>query len=240
MISLQDITLGYGRRTLLSAVSATFAAGTFTALLGRNGSGKSTLLRAIALPGNVSAGRITVNGNDVAALRADARARLVSIVTTERVRISNLSCRQVVALGRAPYTDRMGRLRCEDREAVERALEAVDITSFADKSMDRMSDGECQRVMIARALAQQTPVILLDEPCAFLDLPARCDMHRLLSSLAHEHGKTILFSTHDLDMALGYCDTLALIDTPHLVCGPAHDASLRADVTRIFGLDPAK
>lgn len=237
MISLCDITLGYGSRTLLEGASATFGEGTFTALLGRNGAGKSTLLRAMAALGPVAAGRITVGGRDMAAMSAAERARMVSIVTTERVRIANLACRQVVALGRAPYTGWSGRLGADDAAAVERALEAVGMSDFAGKSMDRMSDGECQRIMIARALAQQTPVILLDEPCAFLDLPARYDMHRLLSSLAHDEGKTIIFSTHDLDSAAACCDNIALIATPHLVCRPAQEMLHSGEIELAFGLE---
>ena len=236
MIELHDITLGYGSRTLLERVSATFPAGSFTALLGRNGSGKSTLLRAIASLGKPADGYITIGGRDIRDIGSGERARMVSMVTTERVRVANLACRQVVALGRAPYTDWSGRLRTEDRESVERAMELTGVSAFADKSMDRMSDGECQRIMIARAVAQQTPVILLDEPCAFLDLPARYEMHRLLCRLAREEGKTILFSTHDLDMALGHCDSIALIDTPHLVCGIAEDVVRSGIVERTFGL----
>ncbi len=139
-----------------------------------------------------------------------------------------------MALGRAPYTDWTGRLRAEDRALVARALELVGMAAFARKSLDRMSDGECQRVMIARALAQDTPVILLDEPTAFLDLPSRYELAMLLRRLAHEEGKCILFSTHDIDVALGFCDFAALIDSPSLCCLPAAEMARSGRIERLF------
>ena len=125
-------------------------------------------------------------------------------------KIANLACEDVVALGRAPYTNWIGRMQETDRDIVARSLRLVGMEAFARKTMDRMSDGECQRILIARALAQDTPVILLDEPTAFLDLPNRYELATLLRRLAHDEGKCILFSTHDLDVALGLCDAQML------------------------------
>ena len=174
-IRLDHIALSYGSHTLLEDVSASFGQGELTALIGRNGTGKSTLLRALAGLGSVSAGNIELCGRPLSALTPHERATTVGFVTTDRVRIANLACEDVVALGRAPYTNWIGRMQEADRAVVERSLELVGMSGFARKTMDRMSDGECQRVMIARVLAQDTPVILLDEPTAFLDLPNRYD-----------------------------------------------------------------
>ncbi len=127
----------------------------------------------------------------------------MGFVTTDRVRIANLACEDVVALGRAPYTNWIGRMQEADRAVVARSLRLVGMAAFARKTMDRMSDGECQRVLIARALAQDTPVILLDEPTAFLDLPNRyTNWRRCCGGWPARSGKCILFSTHDLDVAL--------------------------------------
>ena len=156
------------------------------------------------------------------------------------VRIANLPCRDVVALGRAPYTDWIGRMQAADRAAVDRALELVGMSAFARKTMDRMSDGECQRVMIARALAQDTPVILLDEPTAFLDLPNRYELASLLRRLARDEGKCILFSTHDLDIALSLCDAVALIDTPSLHLLPAGAMARSGLIERLFAGESAR
>ena len=233
-ISLRHITLAYGRRTLLEEVCAEFAPRSLTALIGRNGTGKSTLLRAIAGLNPAAKGDVCLCGRPLAELAPQQRAATVSFVTTERVRIANLACEDVVALGRAPYTNWIGRLREEDRQIVHRALEQVGMGAFARKTMDRMSDGECQRVMIARALAQDTPVILLDEPTAFLDLPNRYKLAILLRRLAHEERKCILFSTHDLDIALSLCDAVALIDTPQLHLLPADEMVRSGWIERLF------
>ena len=233
-ISLRHITLAYGRRTLLEEVSAEFAPQSLTALIGRNGTGKSTLLRAIAGLNPAAKGDVCLCGRPLAELAPQQRAATVSFVTTERVRIANLACEDVVALGRAPYTNWIGRLREEDRQIVHRALEQVGMGAFARKTMDRMSDGECQRVMIARALAQDTPVILLDEPTAFLDLPNRYELAILLRRLAHKERKCILFSTHDLDIALSLCDAVALIDTPQLHLLPADEMVRSGWIERLF------
>ena len=205
-ISLHGLTLAYGRRVLLRDADAVLPQGSITALIGRNGTGKSTLLRAIAGLGTAT-GEIRLCGKPLAALTALQRASTVSFVTTDKIRIANLACEDVVAL-------------------------------------DRMSDGECQRILIARALAQNTPVILLDEPTAFLDLPNRYELASLLRRLAHEEGKCIFFSTHDLDVALGLCDATALIDTPALHCMSAADMAASGHIERLFAgagisFDPA-
>lgn len=236
MIRLENISLGYGARTLLEGVTTHFEAGTLTALIGRNGAGKSTLLRALAGLEPLQAGAITIGGQSIAELDGAEAARRVAFVATDKVRIANLPCEDLVALGRAPYTNWIGRLQAVDREIVADALAKVGMSEFAHKTMDRMSDGECQRVMIARALAQQTPVILLDEPTAFLDMPNRYELCRLLQRLAHDEQKVILFSTHELDIATKMCDEIALIDTPQLLHQPASEMVAGGAIERLFGI----
>lgn len=243
-IRLDHITLSYGSRTLLADVCADFTQHSLTALIGRNGTGKSTLLRAIAGLGPVTAGTIELCGRPLAGLSPHERAATVSFVTTDKVRIANLTCEDVVSLGRAPYTNWIGRMQEEDRAVVERSLQLVGMSAFARKTMDRMSDGECQRVMIARALAQDTPIILLDEPTAFLDLPNRYELATLLRRLSRDERKCVLFSTHDLDIALSLCDAVALIDTPQLHLLPADEMVSSGYLERLFSgrsaqFDPA-
>lgn len=243
-IALDHITLSYGSRVLMREVSASMPQGSLTALIGRNGTGKSTLLRAVAGLEAPAAGTVSLAGHRSSTLTPQQLAATVSFVTTDRVRIANLTSEELVSLGRAPYTDWIGRMRDADRVAVARALDRVGMSAFARKTMDRMSDGECQRVMIARALAQDTPVILLDEPTAFLDLPNRYALASLLRRLAHEEGKCILFSTHDLDVALSLCDAVALIDTPSLYHLPAAEMVASGHIERLFAgagiaFDPA-
>lgn len=236
-ILLDHITLAYGSRTLLDGVSACIPQHSLTALIGRNGTGKSTLLRAVAGLNPADGGDIRLCDRRLSALTPRERAATVSFVTTDKVRIANLACEDVVALGRAPYTNWIGRMQEADRGIVERSLALVGMSAFAHKTMDRMSDGECQRVMIARALAQDTPVILLDEPTAFLDLPNRYSLALLLRRLAHDEGKCILFSTHDLDVALTLCDSVALIDTPRLHHLPAAEMTSSGHIERLFAGD---
>ena len=235
MIELRGVGIGYGHRELLNGANATFAAATLTALAGRNGSGKSTLLRAIAGLGSITSGEISIDGISHFATAAD-RSRAIAFVNTQRVRIANMRCRDLVGLGRAPYTDWAGRLSRRDKEIVAMALSTVGMADYADRSIDTMSDGECQRIMIARALAQDTPNILLDEPTSFLDLPNRYQLMELLGELAHKQGKTILLSTHELDIALSTADNIALIDTPRLLTLPTASDSTRGKVADVIGL----
>ena len=236
MIELHDITLAYGSRQLLSGVTAVIRAGESTALIGRNGSGKSTLLRAVAGLGvsTLRGGRILVGGTDTARMKPAERARTVSVVTTDKCRVANLRVEDAVALGRAPYTNWIGRMQAGDRQIVNESLAQVGMENFAAKTMDSLSDGEAQRVMIARALAQKTPVILLDEPTAFLDLPARYELCALLRRLAREEGKCILFSTHELDIAVRMCDSVAVIETPSLHVATAAQTLADGTVGRLF------
>ena len=234
MIELHDLSIGYGDRTLLSEVEATIEKGKLTALIGRNGTGKSTLLRAIAGLNRRYSGRILLDGRPAADTRTAEMARTLAFVTTERTRIANLKCEDVVAIGRAPYTNWIGRMQKADTEIVMRSLASVGMEDYAERTMDRMSDGECQRIMIARALAQDTPIILLDEPTSFLDMPNRYELCTLLAQLAHDEGKCILFSTHELDIALSLSDRIALIDTPGLHCMPTEEMRRSGYIERLF------
>lgn len=211
MISISNLNLGFRARTLLAEVSTDFPQRCLTALIGRNGTGKSTLLRALAGLNNRYTGDILIDGSQLRDLGRPEMARRLAFVNTERTRIPNLRCRDVVAMGRAPYTNWIGRLSENDALAVDDALRAINMQDYADRTMDRMSDGECQRIMIARALAQDTPNILLDEPTSFLDLPNRYRLVELLGELAHSRNKCIIFSTHELDIALRRTDRIALL-----------------------------
>ena len=234
MIRFQSLSLGYGSRILIDSLSATVKSGELTALVGRNGTGKSTLLRAITGLGERIGGDILLGDKSIDSLSTAELATMVAFVTTDKVRIANLRCRDVVALGRAPYTNWIGRMQEQDEEIVMRSMELVGMSDYADKTMDRMSDGECQRIMIARALAQQTPIILLDEPTAFLDMPNRYELCTLLQRLAHEEQKCILFSTHELDIALALCDSIALISPPQLHLLPTEEMVKSGYIEKLF------
>ena len=237
MIELHHFSIGYGENLLLREVDASIKEGKLTALIGRNGTGKSTLLRAIAGLNRCYSGDINLNGQNIADMRAGEMAKKMAFVTTGRTRIANLRCCDVVAVGRAPYTNWIGKMQDTDNAIVMRSLALVGMETFADRTMDKMSDGECQRIMIARALAQSTPVILLDEPTSFLDMPNRYELCTLLSRLAHEEKKCILFSTHELDIALTLADSIALIDTPELLCMSTGEMRRSGTIERLFQND---
>ena len=234
MITLNSLTLAYDSKRILEAANTTFTRGTLTALVGRNGSGKSTLLRALAAIDTPLSGCVIVDGKPLHSLSAVERAKAISFVSTQRVRVANMRCADVVATGRAPYTNWLGAMQAEDSDIVNRALEAVGMADFAQRAINTLSDGECQRVMIARALAQQTPVILLDEPTAFLDIPTRFEICRLLATLAHTEGKTIIFSTHDTDAALPVSDNVAVLENCALNLYPQAEAT--EVLKRLFAL----
>lgn len=234
MIKLNDITLSFGSRTLIAHASAHFECGRMTALLGRNGTGKSTLLRAIASLGEVQGGAIEIGGRELSELSNADLARMVAFVNTERVSVEAMTAYDLVAVGRSPYTDWSGRLRSSDHEAIERSIRIAGVEHLADRYVDTLSDGECQRVMIAKALAQDTPAILLDEPTSYLDMPNRYELCTLLGRLAHDEGKCVLFSTHELDIALTLSDNIALVDTPQLLYMPTCEMIASGSIERLF------
>ncbi|MFI3330847.1 MAG: ABC transporter ATP-binding protein [Rikenellaceae bacterium] len=233
-ISLQNISLGYKNRTLLESVSTEFDSGSMTALLGRNGTGKSTLLRAITGLGKLDSGEILIDDTNIKNLSTEQIARSISFVNTEKVRIANLTCYQLVSLGRVPYTNWIGTLTPEDKTIIEKSLELVGMSDYTHKPINKISDGELQRVMIARALAQDTPIILLDEPTAFLDLPNKYEVCAILKNLAKNQSKTIIFSTHDLDIALKICDKVAIIDTPKIIHDTPEGIKKTGEIDRLF------
>lgn len=204
-IIIRGLTIGYKRRTVAENLWATIGGG-MTCLIGRNGVGKSTLLRTLAgmqpaLKGGVT---LCVGGtcHDLASSGRSELARLISVVLTERVDVSNMTVAEMVAMGRMPYTGFFGSLRPADHDIAAQALRTVGMESFASRDFSGLSDGERQKIMIAKALAQQTPVIILDEPTAFLDYPSKVETMRLLASLARKMGKIVVASTHDIDIAM--------------------------------------
>ncbi|MDE5810931.1 MAG: ABC transporter ATP-binding protein [Muribaculaceae bacterium] len=231
-IELRHLSLGFKGRELLTDVSARFRAGELTALLGRNGAGKSTLLRAIAGLNRDYSGDIVIEGSS--SLTPRERARLIAYVATRRERLGEMTVGQLVALGRAPMTNWLGTLREADKEAVDEAIATVGLSELANRKVDSLSDGEAQRAMIARGIAQDTPIMLLDEPTSFLDLPSRETLACLLKDIALK-GKTVIFTTHELELAQRYCDRIALIDSQRLLYGsPAEMAPL---INKSFNLN---
>lgn len=239
-VELRDLTLGHASAApLVSCASASFAPATLTALIGRNGSGKSTLLRTLAGLSASYSGTILIGGDDLRSLPSSALARRMAFVSTRRIRVPSMSAREVAAMGRAPWTGWTGRLSDADSRAVDAAMQTAGIASLAGRPVDTLSDGEAQRVMIARAIAQATPLMLLDEPTSFLDLPGRFELASMLRTLAHDHHRCIIFSTHELDLALSCADMIAIIGDNTIYNMNIHAVRESKIITKLFGVIPS-
>ena len=199
-----------------------------------NGAGKSTLLRTLTGEQKALEGALTLHGKALNDYSRGERARQIAVVLTQRVEASQMLAEEVVALGRLPYTNLMGSLKSADLKVVNHAINVTGITHLRQRRIGSLSDGERQRVMLAKALAQETPFILMDEPTAFLDYPSRTETFMLLRKLAHEERKSILLSTHDLDLALKCCDHIWLLDKGTLTIGTPQDFSQNKALDRAF------
>ena len=206
-------------------VSAQLSQASLTALVGVNGAGKSTLLRTLMGELRALEGEVLLKDRPLESYSRGERARQIAVVLTQKVEAPQLLAEEVVALGRLPYTNLMGSLNTVDLEVVNRAIALAGVEHLRQRRMGSLSDGERQRVMLAKALAQETPFILMDEPTAFLDYPSRTETFMLLRKLAHEEQKSILLSTHDLDLALKCCDHIWLLDKGTLTTGSPQDFS---------------
>ena len=214
-ISLNDVSVGYLSRhrsiSVLQHINANLQIGMLTCLIGQNGVGKSTLMRTIAGFQPAMDGDILIMGQELGSMSQTQLAKQVAVVLTEKPNVQNMTVYDMIAMGRTPYTGFWGNLKEEDCQVVDSAIAQVGIYSLARRMVDTLSDGERQKVMIAKALAQQTPVICLDEPTAFLDYPSKVEMMMLLKNLCQKERKSILMSTHDLELALQLADLLWLI-----------------------------
>ena len=239
IISTGNLSIGYtrkggGGKIVKESISLDALSGELVAIIGGNGVGKSTLLRTIAGFQPAIEGDIQVKGKNVTAYREKELARIMSFVSTEIIRVSNLTVFDLVSLGRYPHTNWSGRLTEEDRFKVEEAIEMVGLSGYENRMVNFISDGERQKTMIARTLAQDTELILLDEPTAFLDLSNKYEIVHILHRLANEKGKTILFSTHDLTTAIAECDRVWLMLEDNVKEGSPEDLILDGSFSSLF------
>lgn len=234
LLQLRSLAVGHGKEALITDIDLELSTGQCVALIGVNGGGKSTLLNTLAgllLP---LRGGISVDGKDLAGSSAAERARQVAVVFTGRPQTGLLDVRTIVGLGRQPWTGHFGTLSAADVEVVEWAMQTMDVQHLATRSLDRLSDGEAQRVMIARALAQNTPLLLLDEPMAFLDLVNRVRLLHTLQKLARDRGELIILSTHDLHTSLDLCDHILLIHQGRLWSGTSAEVRTSGMLEALF------
>lgn len=242
MIQISRLKTGYTLRKGLHAVSSSISVemreGTLTMLMGPNGCGKSTLMQTLSGLIPPLGGDVLIHGKPIVDIGDKERAKLLSLVLTERISTSGLIVLDIVSIGRYPYVGLRGRLEEEDLKQVNVALKHCRLLGYEHRQYIELSDGEKQRVMIARALAQETPIILLDEPTAHLDFPSRVDVMRMLRTMAREMKKAILVSTHELDLALEYADDIWLMNRDgELESGTADELIARESFEHCFGYE---
>ena len=238
-LETRDLSMGYRQRAksdivLARELNLRLQTGRLVGLLGPNGVGKSTLLRTLAGMQKALSGRILLGGQDLTTLSPSALARRLSMVLTSAPQPNMMNGYGLVALGRHPHSDWLGRLSADDHEAVAWAISAVSADDLAEKPLAELSDGQRQKLMIARALAQETDIMLLDEPTAYLDLPRRVETMQLLKRLARKAERAILVSTHDLDLALRSCDQLWLMRKDSIAIGAPEDLVLQGRLGETF------
>ncbi|MBD5232546.1 MAG: ABC transporter ATP-binding protein [Bacteroidales bacterium] len=244
VLKVENLNAGYRDNVVLRDASFELYSGSLVVLIGANGSGKSTLLRTVSGISAPLSGRVLLSGREVGSYSRRALARELSVVFTDRSGGGDLTVRECVSMGRYAYSGPFSRPDADDRACVAEAIAAVGLSHKADRHLGTLSDGERQKAMIARALAQQTPLIILDEPTAFLDVAGRQEIIRLLRSLA-DGGRTIIISTHDIAPAIAAADTILMADPAEhrLLCGPKEGMIASGVLDRAFvnlRFDPVK
>ncbi|MCM1137476.1 MAG: ABC transporter ATP-binding protein [Duncaniella sp.] len=215
-IRVENLVTGYSDKhkkiSITNGINSSLYSGELTCLLGPNGAGKSTLLKTLSgfLP--PLSGDVIIEGKNLEEYKDSDLAKVIGVVLTEKISLNNMSVYELVGMGRSPYTGFWGRLDTHDREVIEESFSLVHINDLRDRMVQTLSDGERQKVMIGKALAQETPIIFLDEPTAFLDYPSKVEIMQLLQNLSRLKQKTVFLSTHDLELALQIADKIWLID----------------------------
>lgn len=238
ILKTSSLSIGYDSKTVVSDINVTLNEGDIIALVGPNGAGKSTLFKTFSTHIKPVGGKIELFGKDLMSYSPKERAKLLGIVLTERPDDMFLKVFDVVAAGRYPYTGLFGKLNENDDKEIKVSLELVGVNHLIDRVFNTLSDGEKQKVMIAKAIAQNTPIIMLDEPTAFLDYPSKIELFSLLKKLAKEQKKAILFSSHDLELLLRYTDNLWIIaKNQQFAAGNSKDLLKNGIIKKYFGLN---
>jgi len=234
----RELAIGYTRQNQVSVVqqhlNLELHQGEMVCMIGPNGCGKSTLLRTLAGLQKSISGTIFINGEDLTTLTVQEKAESLALTLTDKVDVDKMKVHEIVEMGRYPYTNRFGKLTDEDRQIVANALEKVHLTEKTNRCLNELSDGERQRAMIAKVLAQATPLLLFDEPTAHLDLPNRVAIMLLLSKLAKTTGVSILLSTHELELAMQVSDKLWLMSDAGVDVGTTDELIAQGSFERVF------
>ncbi len=241
ILSVSSLKIGYvsgkNEHILLPPLNVSANRGELVAVIGRNGIGKSTLLRTITGLQKPLGGEILYDGKNITDYSLMELAQKVGYISTETVKVSNMRVYDLVALGRFPHTNWLGKIEPKDNEAIADALKKTSMYSFSDRFVSELSDGERQKAMIARILAQDTGVMVMDEPTAFLDIGSKYEIFHLLNILSNSNDKTIIFSTHDLQMAISQSDKIWMVLDDELITGSPEDLMIAGAFEHLF--DPS-
>ncbi len=238
MLETENLAVGYGREILIDGINISLDRGKIVTLIGPNGSGKSTILKTLTRQIKKMGGSVSLLGKDAAFMKESQVARHVSMVMTERIKTECMTCREVVETGRFPYTGRLGFLSEEDKIQVDRALNLVHGQDIADRDFMKISDGQRQRIMLARAVCQDTEIIILDEPTSFLDMYYKIDLLKILWKLAREEGRLIFMSLHELELVKAVSDLIICTDGKKITkIGSVREIFSGNFIQELYGLD---
>lgn len=237
VLKTKDLNIGYKNKAILPPINVSLEEGSLIALIGPNGAGKSTLFKTLTAHIKPISGSIRLFGKELSEYSSKEKAMLIGLVLTERPDDMFLKVYDVVASGRCPYTNFFGKIKDEDENIILESLEIVGIKHLIDRYFDTLSDGEKQKVMIAKTIAQNTPIIFMDEPTAFIDYPSKIELFSLMQKLAEERKKTIIFSSHDLELLLRYTDDIWMISkNKELISGKKDLLLERGIINEYFNL----
>ncbi len=237
-LSTEGLTVGYNGVPLISDIALSAARGEIITLIGPNGSGKSTILKTIARQLASLAGTVCIEGKDIRTLSGKEVAQQMAVVLTERIRPDLMTCYEFVSAGRYPYTGSFGLLTEKDRAAVENALELVNASEIADRNVSEISDGQYQRILIARAVCQEPDIIVLDEPTSFLDIKHKKELLEILSGMSKTKGVSVLMSLHEIDLAERISDRIVCVKGDRIAAyGTPEEIFAGSTIAELYGID---
>lgn len=234
VLKTKDLHIGYKDKAILPPINVSLEEGSLIALIGPNGAGKSTLFKTLTAHIKAIGGSIELMGKELSEYSAKEKAMLIGFVLTERPDDMFLKVYDVVASGRCPYTNFFGKIEKEDENIIQESLDIVGINQLKNRYFNTLSDGEKQKVMIAKTLAQNTPIIFMDEPTAFIDYPSKIELFSLMKMLTKERNKTIIFSSHDLELLLRYTDDIWLISKGKQLISAKKDDLIGSDILKEY------
>lgn len=233
-INISNLTIGYHDNSIIASISITSKLGQFISIIGRNGEGKSTLIKTLTSLIEPIKGEVSISNQALFTLTEKEKSKLISVVLTNKIVLHNINVFDFVAYGRYPYTNWLGIQSNSDSKAISDAIELCNINHLSDKLYTELSDGERQKVNIARAIAQNTPIIVLDEPTAHLDLVNKIEVFKLLKLLVDKHQKTIIISTHQIELALQLSDEIWLINQQKVVNNTPKELIKNQEIEKLF------